>query len=170
MIKPKQHTFMHMRRPDWTVRWIEFMKDSQDIASDLALDWQGEGVTCTSWCGDAIEVLTGHNPFEPFRGTFDGVLGAVKVIKKAGFNSLDDLIASLFPEVPVGMAQQGDLALVRTTRWSEESGDGLFAEEVMPHGVAMIDPPAFWAVTEGGLGRGDLYVDAVRAFAVGRLV
>lgn len=162
-------TFTHLRYEDWRIRWIEFIKDSLDLASDLCLNW--DDITCTQWTGDGIEAITGHNPYDPWRGKHKGILGACKEIKKAGFNSLDDLIASLFTEVPVSMAHQGDLILTRTQRWISEGDEGaLFAEEVMPHGVALADPPIYWGVTEQGFAKGDLYADAVRAFAVGRIV
>lgn len=165
------HSFTAMRRPDWSIRWTEFIKDSLDIATDLQIDWDSRGITCASWAGDGIEVLTGENPFDPYIGSFDGIIGACKAIKKAGFNTLDDLVASMFPEVPVSMAQMGDLVLVRTARWD---GDHLlvdtFSDDVMPHGIALVDPPLYYAVTDQGLGKGDLYKDGVRAFAVGRLI
>lgn len=158
------------RRKDWSIRFIEFLKDSMDCADGLNLDW--EYTTCTSFSGEMIEAITGKNPYEDFMGTnsFTTILGAVKTVKAAGFKSLDDIIAALFKEVPVGMAQQGDLVLVKATPYDPDSGDALVAEEVMPHGLAVVDPPFFYCVTEAGLSKGDLYTQGVRAFAVGREV
>jgi hypothetical protein len=156
-------TFTHPRLPDWTIRWTEFIKVSLDKAGELKLDW--EDITCTQWSGDGIEAITGHNPYEPFRGKHHGVMGACKAIKAAGFNSLDELIADLFEEVPLSMAHQGDLVLAKSGGWGEEG-----SEEIMPHAVGLADPPLYWAVTEAGLGKGDLYADGVRAFAVGRVI
>jgi len=164
--------FSTMRRPDWTIRWTEFMKDSMDLAVETRLDWDDDGITCTSWAGDGIEALTGANPFDPYRGSFNGILGACKAIKESGFKSLDDLIASLFQEVPVGMAQTGDLVLVRSVDWAQTAleHNEYKVTAIMPHAVALVDPPLYWAVTEQGLGKGDLYADAVRAFAIGRTI
>lgn len=156
-------TFTYLRLPNWSIRWVEFMQRSLEQAGDLKLDW--EDVTCTQWSGDGIEAITGHNPYEPFRGRHHGILGACKAIKGAGFDTLDDLITSLLDEVPIGMAHQGDLILVRTSGWGAE-----MAELIMPHAVGLADPPLYWAVTTDGLGKGDLYADGFKAFAVGRII
>ena len=155
-------TFTTPRRKDWTIRWVEFIKDCQDIASDLQLNW--EDITCTSWMGMAVEVLTGEDPYEPYRGTHDGPIGAAKAIKKAGFSNLDDLIADLWEEIPIGMAQTGDVVLVKVSDYTDDEE----LRMVMPHGVAVADPPFFWSVNEEGLAKGDLYAHGLRAFAVGR--
>lgn len=149
-------TFTTPRRIDWPVRFTEFMKDSLDLALELKLDW--EFVSCTSFVGDGIEAITDENPFDPYRDQFKDAIGAARVIKQAGFSTLDDLIASAFDEVPVGMAQTGDVVLVKSMQPSD----------VMPHGLGLVDPPLFFAVNEEGLGKGDLYVDGFRAFKVGR--
>jgi hypothetical protein len=120
-------------------------------------------ITCTSFAGDGIEAITGHNPFDAYRGAFDNQLGAIKVIKQRGFETLDQLIGSLFDEVPIGLAQVGDLVLVKA-----EYDLDIDARTVMPHGVALADSPMYWCVVEGGLASGQLYVDGFKAFAVGR--
>lgn len=161
-----QGFFTFPRRKDWATRLTYFMKDSLDLVEDLKLDWSY--VTCCSWVCDAIEQMTGHNPYEAFAGRYDTPLGAAKAIRASGFNTLDELVAYRYKEVPIGLAQWGDLVLVKTldTFQAEEPDAGL----VMPHGLALAEPPFFWCVTEEGLGRGDLYVQGVRAFAVGRPV
>lgn len=160
--------FKATRRIDWTVRWVEFIKDSLDLKSDLVLDW--EHITCTSWCGSGIEEITGVNPFDPYEGKFSTVLGACKVIQQTGCKSLDELIAKIFVETPIGHAQTGDLVLVKASpEWLGDLDEGeLFASDIMPHGLALVDPPFFWCVTPQGLAKGQLYRDGVRAFTVGR--
>lgn len=189
MLKIKASEFRTPRRADWLLRWAEFIKDSLDLKKDLALDWSY--TTCTSWSGDGIEAITGSNPFDPWRDQFSTMLGAAKVIRQSGFNTLDDLIAYMFQEIPLGMAQSGDLvltpSLVSVSRWRADiekdgpentdtntkgntSGDTIEPDLVMPSGVALADPPVFWAVTEKGLGKGKLYTEHNRAFAVGRSI
>lgn len=158
--------FTHERLPDWTIRWAEFVKDCLDISSDLRLDW--ENTTCTSFCAQGIEVLTGHNPFEEgaWAGTFTNTWEAAKEIRKRHFETLDDLIANLFPEIPLAYAWPGDVVLIKAIDWNAEEESKL----VMPHGVALADPPVYLAVTEEGFGKGDLYGGAVRAFGIGHTV
>lgn len=169
---PFAPSFTYLRRPDWQIRWVEFIKDSLDLASDLCIDWETDGLTCVSWMGDGVEVLTGHNPYDIYRGRHSGVLGAARLIRKEGFRTLDDWVASLFHEIPLSMLHQGDVVLVKTAQWcGDDAHEGpLFAEEIMPHGVALADPPLYWAVTDGGLSKGNLFLDGVRGFAVGRSV
>lgn len=158
--------FTHPRLNDWTGRWSEFIKDTLDLAGDLRLDWAG--INCTQFSGQGIEALTGHNPYEEgeWEGKFTTALSAAKEIKKRGFNTLDDVIASLFPnEVPLAYAWPGDVVLIQTVPWTEED-----VRAVMPHGVCLAEPPYFYGVSPEGVGRGDLFKDAVRCFAIGREV
>lgn len=156
--------FMHKRLPDWTARWSEFIKECQELERDLTFDWSH--INCTQFMGQGIEAITGHNPYEPYEGTFTNALGAARVVKKNGFDTLDDFVAFTFKEVPIAMAWPGDIALVKPIGWEEEEE----AVAVMPHGVVLVDPPIYHSVAQGGLVKGDLYADAVRAFAVGREV
>lgn len=164
-------TFTHERLPDWPTRFAFFLSDSQDIAEDLKLDW--DNVTCTSWSGDMIEAITGHNPYDPFMGRHKSIASAARVIKEAGFSSLTELMLSLFDEVPVGKLQAGDLYMP-SARWAaschmspENTTQCL---EVMPHAVAVADPPFFWCVGPTGLEKGELYTTPGIGLAVGRSV
>ena len=163
--------FDHPRLNDWTIRYTEFLKESIEIARELCIDWDSEGVTCFSWVGDGIEAITGHNPHDPHRGQYSGLVGTCRYLKKLGYSSFNDFIADRFKEIPVGMAQAGDIVLVNNSGWTNEHPDeALVAEEMMPCAVALCDPPFYFGVTEHGLVRGDLYTQGVRAFAVGRSV
>lgn len=156
--------FEHLRLPDWTQRWSEFIRDCQQIQSDLKLDW--EHVNCTYLTGQGIEAITGHNPYDDWEGKFTTSQGAAKEIKKRGFETLDDVMLDLFPEVPLSMVWPGDVVLIRTLAWDGDEE----LRTVMPHGVALADPPVFWAITLDGMGTGPLYEQAVKALAVGREV
>lgn len=156
--------FTHPRLPDWPARWSEFVKDCLDLTADLKLDW--EYIHCAQFSGSGIEAITGHDPYEPFKGKFKTAHGGMKVIKEEGFNTLDDLIAALFEEVPLSLAQSGDIALARTISWEGDEE----ARTIMPHGVVLCDPPVYYAVTPEGFGKGNLYEDSIRAFAVGRSI
>lgn len=156
--------FTHERLPDWTARWAHFIKDGLDLSPDLQLDW--ENINCTQFSASGIEAITGHNPYEEeeWLGTFTNSIGAALEIRRRGFETLDDVIASLFPEIPLAFVWPGDVVLISSTPWDEA------ARVVMPHGVALADPPYFYAVNEAGMGRGDLYASTVRAFGIGHSV
>lgn len=154
--------FPYPRRRDWTIRWVEFMKDSQDLAAELVLDW--EDLNCIMWCCQWIESCTGYDPYEPFVHA-KGVKGAVSAIKDAGYETLDQIIGSHLYEVPLAKAQTGDLVLIRADWEAPEA-----IKTVLPHGIALADPPLYWCITPEGLGKGDLYVNGVKAYAVGRTI
>lgn len=170
------HTFEHKRLPNWDVNLTHFMVKSQMRASTLKLDWAN--TTCTSWVGEAIEVITGYNPYESFKGRHKSIASACRAIKEAGFTTLDDLIASMFVEIPVAFAQRGDLILAAAARsargiseaYTEQHGEFEETEgaQVMPNAVGLADPPRYWAIGPEGLVFGDLYTGVARAFAVGR--
>lgn len=168
--------FTAVRRVDWEIRFTHFMHESKQLQSDLILDW--EHITCTSWVGQGIEEITGMNPYEPFDGLHKSIAQACRTIRQSGFSNLDDLIAALFGhgEIPIAYATRGDLVLAPIVEgWcSEPQQDGpddlvsaSDATLVMPHGVALADPPFYWAVTPQGLGKGPLST-AHRVFAIGR--
>lgn len=157
--------FAYPRRPDWTGRWSEFIKDTLDLAPDLRLDW--EHINCTQFLGQGIEALTGHNPYEEdgWAGKFTTPLSAAKEIKKRGYNTLDDVIADRFKEIPLAFTWPGDIVLVNTVPWANDE-----TRLIMPHGVTLAEPPFFYGVSEEGVGRGNLYTEAYKCFAVGHEV
>lgn len=60
----------------------------------------------------------GHNP--PKVPRYSTPLQAVRVLKKMGHDSVDELLASMFPRIPLSMARIGDLV-------TGEGTDGLDA-------------------------------------------
>ena len=157
-----KEVFPYRRLKDWPSRFVHFIKDSQDLSDSLLLDW--ENMNCLQWACMSVEAITGHNPYEQFDPKDGSLKQVVKTIQERGYTSLDAIVEEHFYEVPLAMAQQGDLVLV-VADW--DAGDSI--AQVMPHGVAVCDPPSYWCVLPEGLGKGDLYGGAVvRAFAVGR--
>lgn len=170
--------FTAIRKPDWEICFTHFMRDSIKAQNEhgLILDW--EHVTCTSWVGQAIEEITGMNPYAPFDGLHKSIAQACRTIKIAGFSNLDDLISALFGhnEIPLGYVTKGDLVLAPTPNgWcvapQQDGPDDLVTRQeatlVMPHAVALADPPFYWAIGFNGLGRGKL-ADVSKVFAIGR--
>jgi hypothetical protein len=153
------------RLPDWTARWAEFIQDCLDLSSDLKLDWGH--INCTQFSAPGIEAITGKNPYEEggWEGLFDSPMSAAKEIRKRGFNNLDEVIASLFPEIPLAFVWPGDVVLIKASPTHESE-----PSQIMPHGVGLANNPFFFAVEERGLGRGDLFTSAIRAFAVGHQI
>lgn len=156
------------RLPDWELRLTEYIMDSRNAGAGLQMDW--EATTCTSWVGGAIEAVTGVDPYQPWKGRHKDAFEAIRRIREGGFNSLEELIASLFVEIPPVMAQRGDIGFI-LARWNADRPQGWEFEEDDPadpfaKGLVVVDGPFVWGLTEGGLGRANSS-DLVRAFAVG---
>lgn len=175
-LAPVVEPFMAMRLPDWEVKLTHFLHDSLRLKESLAFSWQD--TNCTSWVGQAIEVMTGKNPYEPFDGLHKSVAQACRTIKIAGFTSLDDLIQALFGhrEVSIAYVTKGDLVLVPVLEgWTcapqQDGPDDLVthsvANTVMPHAIALADPPFYRTLSYSGLSHAPLNT-MYKAFAIGR--
>jgi len=54
-------------------------------------------------------VKMGHKP--PKLPRYSTELGAIRAIKKMGFDSIDEIFASMFPPIPLAMARLGDFVI-----------------------------------------------------------
>ncbi len=113
----------------------------------------GEHDCAIGFGAGVVKALTGVDVAAPYRGHYRTPTGAMRLLRKAGFQSLGDFVASLFPEIEIAQARIGDLGVVAT--------DGPIAEA-----ICMFDASGVVVMTEQGHGR--LPRDAAfRAFRVG---
>lgn len=143
------------RRLDWGTRMSAFISDTRNTGHQL--DW--ENVHCLSWVFQALYQIVDYDFNKDVAGEAHTPTEAYAIIRKMGFENLDEAISAYFDEIPVTFAQKGDLLLVKTPLGQDGMG--------MPHALALADPPIYWALDERGLGTGSLYQDAHKAFAVG---
>ena len=66
---------------------------------------------CVTFAADAVREMTGADLMESLRGTYDGPLGAAKVLQGLGVDSVGDLAALYLPEVSPSQARRGDIIL-----------------------------------------------------------
>lgn len=103
---------MTERLPDWEIRFLAYLGDARAAVRE------GRENYCALFCAGSVDALTGSNPADAFRGHFREVA-----------DNLETVIASLFPEIAVGVAGRGDLA------WHDGSvgviigGEALFVGE-----------------------------------------
>lgn len=64
---------------------------------------------------DAIEAVIGTDPASEVRGKYKSRAGAYRLIKQRGFDSLGAVLADRFEEIPVAMAQRGDVGIFEKT-------------------------------------------------------
>lgn len=66
---------------------------------------------CVMFGADCVLAMTGEDPVADIRGKYDGPVTAARIIRKAGFDCLGDMIADRFLEIEVSAAGRGDLVL-----------------------------------------------------------
>lgn len=96
-----------MKHPDWHNRLIAVIR----AAEKRPFLW-GEH-DCCLFAADCAEAMTGDNFAEGWRGTYDSETGAKKALLRGG-GSLEKVLAKYLDEVPVKMAQRGDIAIVES--------------------------------------------------------
>ncbi|MCB4611957.1 DUF6950 family protein [Enterobacter asburiae] len=94
-----------MKHPDWHNRLIAVIR----AAEKRPFLW-GEH-DCCLFAADCAEAMTGDDFADGWRGTYDSETGAKKALLRGG-GSLEKVLAEYLDEVPVKMAQRGDIAVV----------------------------------------------------------
>ncbi|MBF2747797.1 hypothetical protein ISN41_06720 [Enterobacter bugandensis] len=94
-----------MKHPDWHNRLIAVIR----AAEKRPFLW-GEH-DCCLFAADCAKAMTGDNFADGWRGTYDSETGAKKALLRGG-GSLEKVLAKCLDEVPVKMAQRGDIAVV----------------------------------------------------------
>lgn len=162
-LKPTTSFGYPLRAPNWPLLWVQYVRGSRN--EGVTLDWDLNN--CISWCCDWVAKSTGFNPYIPYAPKGPGVVAALSAIEDSPYETLDQILRSIFQEIPVVMAQQGDIVLVKAeAEWADSMPERVL--RYIPHGCALAEPPFYWALLPGGLGKGNLYEDGVTAFAVGR--
>jgi hypothetical protein len=93
------------RAVDWPQRLSEKMLQAQPLAHE----WGSND--CVIFCADCVEAMTGLDPIEDVRGRWTSKIGAARVIKSAGFESLGEMAADRLNEIPVSECKRGDVVL-----------------------------------------------------------
>lgn len=135
------------RVPDWRARFSAEM----DQIRRTPFAW-GTNDCLTGLALASVRAMTGQDLRETC-GRYKTAAGAYRAIRKAGFDDLGDLAASVFEEIHPSRARVGDLGLVLTTG---EIGAGL----------VVFDTSGLITLTEAGQGRLPRSA-AIRAFKVG---
>lgn len=132
--------------------WRSKFSDEADKIRRLPFVW-GEHDCAVGLVGNLTKALLGEDRAAIYRGTYDDPKSAYKVMKKAGFDNLADMVASMLPEIHISEAQVGDVAAIPTDT---------------PFGFALgvVNGDRILALREDGMGTADLF-DATRAFKVG---
>jgi len=80
------------------------------------------GADCLGFAADCAKLLTGNDPAAELRGKYDSEIAAKRIMVERGWQTLGDVAASMFPEIPVAVARSGDWAFVVNDDGSETLG------------------------------------------------
>lgn len=93
------------RREDWPERLIE------TIERHGALPFEFGTSDCLTFPLACVEAMTGVLPWADEHGKTTQK-GAAKLLRRHGFKTVADALASLFLEIPVAMAGRGDVGVI----------------------------------------------------------
>jgi hypothetical protein len=118
--------------------WEEALSDY--IASKRDEPFQYGVNDCCMFAAGAVEVMTGVDPMQEFKGTYSDLRGSIKALKEIGEGDLETTLDGKFEEVAISHAQRGDLAF-----FDESVGVvmGSFAYFVSDEGLERI-PREMW--------------------------
>lgn len=136
------------RLPDWRRRFAEEV----DHLRRTPFDWDGHDCV-VGLAGNMALAITGTDCAEQYRGAYSTAAGALKVMRKAGFENVADMVASMLPEIHPSTAHVGDIAAIPMDS---------------PFGFALgvVNGERIFVLMPSGIGTVDL-LDATRAFKVG---
>ncbi|AZT29173.1 hypothetical protein ELZ69_12660 [Salmonella enterica subsp. enterica serovar Moero] len=97
-----------MKHPDWQNRLNAVMK----AAIERPFSWGQHD--CCLFAADCAHAMCGEDFAAEWRGIYDSETGAKKALLRGG-GSLERVLAKYLDEVPVKMAQRGDIAVVENS-------------------------------------------------------
>ena len=122
-----------------------------DYLAGIARRPFAEGVhDCALFAAGAVAAMTGTDLAAEWRGRYPGTKAGLRALRRKGFADHVALVAAQFDEVPVAMAQPGDIAVV-----VENDGPAL----------GIVQGAAIYLLAPQGLGHCNL-MRASRAFRV----
>lgn len=92
-----------MRLDDWETRLHAALLKHGQLPAQLGVS------DCYIICADAVVACTGKEPFEGVRGKYKTAQGAARLLRKRGFETVENAWGSLFNPIAPSLAQRGDL-------------------------------------------------------------
>lgn len=94
-----------MKHPDWQKRLTDMIR----AAEKRPFLWGQHD--CCLFAADCVQAMCGEDFASSLRGTYDSANGAKRVLLTNG-GTLEKVLACYLDEVPVKLAQRGDIAVV----------------------------------------------------------
>lgn len=137
------------RLPNWRTRF----EAAIDEIKYVPFDWSTQHDCGPGLAGRMVYAITGEDLTVKYQGKYNSAAGALKVMRKAGFDNLADLVGSFLPEIHPSQASLGDIVAY---------------EMDSPFGFALgiVNGERVFVLRPEGVGTMDLLA-AKRAFKVG---
>lgn len=94
------------RHANWTAPLIEY------LAAAARKPFKPGHHDCALFAAGAVAAMTGTDFAAQWRGRYTTLRGGLRVIRRDGYRDQLDFVARHFAEVPMALAQVGDLAVV----------------------------------------------------------
>lgn len=94
------------RLTDWRSRLQNTLADNAHRAFEPGVH------DCSTFTGSCVDAVTGTDYAAPYRGQYTTIEEGLDLIQAAGFADQVELVASIFPEIPVLQASSGDIAAI----------------------------------------------------------
>ena len=94
-----------MRHPDWLKRLNDVVAKHQALPAQYGVS------DCYLIADDAVEAVTGKTMHGAAARRYKTPAGAAKQLRKRGFQNVQEAFAARFAEIPVLMAQRGDIGV-----------------------------------------------------------
>ena len=89
--------------------WEQNLSDYIESVRDVPFEYGKHDCCC--FISGSIEAMTGIDPMSEFRGQYDSLKSSIKALRDIGLGNLENTLDSKFPEIAIGNAGRGDLAL-----------------------------------------------------------
>ncbi|GFD85102.1 DUF6950 family protein [Alteromonas sp. KUL150] len=124
-----------IRHTDWTVRLTDFVKSKKHTPFEWGVN------DCCLFVADMALAITGVDPAATFRGKYKSELGAMKQLKKQGFDSVEAVLTHAFGSTVSRLeVRRGDVVLFEND--GRDIAGVMFGEVLAPgeYGIETFSP------------------------------
>jgi hypothetical protein len=137
------------RVKDWRSRFDEELEKIRL----QPFDWETQHDCVFGLVARLVEAMIDEPQAREFAGKYDTAEGALRVMKKAGYDSLADAVAARFPEIHPSQARIGDVIAYKT-------------DTPFKYALGVVNGERAFVLREDGVGTMDI-LEADRAFRIG---
>ena len=111
--------------------WPQALSNACHKYKDTPHEWGTHD--CVIFCAKVVEAMTGEDLIADLKGQWTTQIGAARVIKSNGFDSLDEMVSDYLPEKPLPFIGRGDIVIC-------DGDNGEFIAVVMGHNCVAPGP------------------------------